>query len=53
MLYELRVRRGLIELVCDERVILTMTPEQARRNAAKLVSLAEEVLEVQPCQQQR
>jgi len=42
MLYELRVRRGLIELVCDERVVLAMTPEQARRNAAKLGRLADE-----------
>jgi len=56
MLYELRLRRGLIELVCDERVIVAMTPEQARRNAAKLVMLADEIagkLEVQPCRQQR
>ena len=55
MLYELRLRRGLIELVCDERVVLTMSPEQARRNAAKLVMLADETvgkLEVQPCRQQ-
>jgi len=42
MPYELRLRRGLIELVCDERIILTMTTEQARRNAAKLVMLADE-----------
>ena len=54
MLYELRLRRGLIELVCDERVVLAMTPEQARRNAVKLATLADEAegkQEVQSCQQ--
>ena len=53
MIYELRLRRGRIELVCDERVIVVMTPEQARNNGEKLTKLAYAAdLEVQPCRQQ-
>lgn len=65
MIYELRWdgRSALIELVCDGRVIIVMTPEQARHNAAKLIKMADSApshavepcvpLEVQPCRQQR